>query len=106
MKYVCKQPGKCGRDNRSQPDEQALHGEALCALFLGEQVSYKGPKGFHANVDRRIQDPEQACRHPQRIATRHQYESAGAMTRPRYEMGTASPQPVPRIVDEIANDWL
>ena len=106
MKYVSKQPGKCGRDNRSQPNEKALHGEAPCALLLGEQVSYEGPKGFHADIDRRIQDPEQARRHPQRRAPRHQDQRAGAKNCPGQEIGSASPQPVPRVVTGMADDWL
>ena len=58
------QPGERGRKHSAKTDEEALHGETDPALLRRQQVADEGPERLHADIDRRIEHPEESRRHP------------------------------------------
>ncbi len=103
---VGQQPGQCRRDDRTQPNQQALHGEAAGALSFRQQVRDKCAKRLHADVDGGIQNPQHRRRKEQRLCARHQQQGDGAQDGTSKEIWAAAAQRSPRAVTHVPNERL
>ncbi len=103
---VGEQEGQGGGDDGAEADEEALHGEAAGALASGEHVGDEGAEGFHADVDRGVENPQQAGGHPERGGIGHEQEREGAENGADEEVRPAAAERAPGAVAHVADDGL
>ena len=99
--------GEFGGEDGSCADEDALHGKADSALAFGKEIGDKGAEGFHTDIDRGIEDPEETCGHPEGAGAGHKEEREGGEDGSDEEVGSAPAEDgVPGAVAEVADDGL
>ena len=105
-KHIPEQPRQRGGHNRPHPNHEALHGEAFAVLLFWQHVHHKCTEGLHTHVDACVQDPEQACRHPQCGGIGHEHQRNAAQDGPHQKEGLPPPQPRPGLVTPSPNKGL
>src|SRR5258705_6384330 len=103
---IIEQPGEHRGDDRAQPDEERLHGEAARALRGRQQIGDEGAEGLHADVDGGIHHPQQPGRHPERARAGHGDQREGGEQRAGEEVGAAPTQTVAGAVAQGADGGL
>jgi hypothetical protein len=106
VKNIGQQVRQCRGNHRTKPDEETLHGKAARALKLWQQVGDKRTKGFHADVDAGVENPQQTSGHPECGTARHQDERHRTQNRTGQKIGTAPAQRAPGAVAGVADDRL
>src|SRR5205807_9219230 len=86
------------RERGADANEETLHGKPSSSLIDAELVSHERSKWFHADVDVRIQNPEQTCRHPQQRRVRHEEERDARKNRSRQKVRTTPAQAIPGAI--------
>jgi len=96
-----------GCEDGSCADEYALHGKADGALAFGKEVGHKCAKGFHADIDGGIEDPEKTSGHPEGAGAGHKEEREGGKNGSDEKVGSAPAEDgVPGAIAEVADDGL
>ena len=75
-------------------------------LLLRQHVHHKGTERFHAYIDAGVQNPKQACRHPQRGGVGHEHQRDAAQDGPDQKEGLPPSQLGPRLVTPCSDDGL
>ena len=105
-KPVDQDPRQGRRDHRAQADQERLHRIPERALRVGKHVRHEGAEGFHGDVDRGVQDPQQAHRHPQHARVGHGQQRQRRKQGAGEEIGFPAAQGVPGAVAQMAHDGL
>ena len=101
-----KEVWKNARQCCAEADKEALHDKARRALFRSELVGDEGAERLHADVDARVQNPEQPGSHPQRRGVRHDKERDARKDCADEKVGPPPSQRPPRSVAHRADDGL
>ncbi len=103
---MVKQPRGEGRTNRPRADKESLHSKALGALSLRGDIRDKSTEGLHADIDRRVQHPEGASRHPGGRRIGHGDQGQGTEDRADEKVGATAAEARPGAIAHVADDRL